>query len=49
MADRSYLDPPNLHEIPGFEPTGEMRCGSAESIRASRLRPAQQAGYKPAA
>ena len=26
-----------------------MRCGSAESIRARRLRSAKQAGYKPAA
>src|SRR5579872_3317325 len=49
MVNRSDRDPPSLNENPSFELLGEMRCGSAESIRARRLRSAQQAGYKPAA
>ena len=49
MVHRSDRDPPSLNVTPSFELLGEMRCGSAESIRARRLRSAQQAGYKPAA
>ena len=49
MANRSDRDPPSLNRVPSFELLGEMRRGSAKSIRARRLPPAKQAGYKPAA
>jgi hypothetical protein len=49
MVNRSDRDPPNLNVLPSFELSGEMRRGSAKSIRARRLRLAKQAGYKPAA
>src|SRR5258708_36218488 len=49
MVNRSDRDPPSLNDRPSFELSGEMRRGSAKSIRARRLRPAKQAGYKPAA
>src|SRR5437016_14217927 len=49
MVNRSDRDPLSLNDPPSYELLGEMRCGSAESIRARRLRSAQQAGYKPAA
>src|SRR5258708_35666025 len=49
MVNRSDRDPPSLNDRPSFELSGEMRRGSANSIRARRLRPAKQAGYKPAA
>src|SRR5579859_7932153 len=49
MVNRSDRDPPNLDSQTSFELYEEMRRGLAESIRARRLRPAKQAGYKPAA
>jgi len=49
MVSRSDRDPQSLNDVPSFELSGEMRRGSAKSIRARRLRPAKQAGYKPAA
>jgi hypothetical protein len=49
MVNRSDRDPPSLNGETSFELFGEMRRGSAKSIRARRLRPAKQAGYKPAA
>jgi len=49
MVNRSDRDPLSLDLRPSFELSGEMRRGSAKSIRARRLRPAKQAGYKPAA
>ena len=49
MVNRSDRDPPSLNDCPSFELSGEMRRGSAKSIRARRLRLAKQAGYKPAA
>ena len=39
MANRSDRDPPSLNGAWGLEPTGEMRRGSADSIRASGHRP----------
>ena len=48
MVNRSDRDPPSLNVNPSFELLEEMRRGSAKSIRARRLRPAKQAGYKPA-
>jgi len=49
MANRSDRDPPSLNEVRGLQPTGEMRRGSADSIRASGHQvPQQQAGYKTA-
>ena len=42
-------DPPSLHDDMGGRPTGEMRRGSADSIRASGHKvPHQKAGYKTA-
>ena len=35
MANRSDRDPPSLHRFPGEKPTGGMRRGSADPIRAS--------------
>ena len=50
MANRLDRDPPSLYIDRDFESFGEMRRGSADSIRASRLCvPATQAGYKTAA
>ena len=49
MANRSDRDPPSLYDLLDFESFGEMRRGSADSIRASRYLPALQAGYKPEA
>jgi len=45
MVNRSDRDPPSLNDGPSFELSGETRCGSAKSIRACRLRLANQAGY----
>jgi transposase len=49
MLNRSDRDPPSLNPCPSFELCQEIRRGPAKSIRARRLRPAKQAGYKPAA
>jgi hypothetical protein len=49
MANRSDRDPPSLYVFPDFESFGEMRRGSADSIRASRYPLHKQAGYKTAA
>jgi hypothetical protein len=49
MVNRSDRDPPSLNSFLSYELLGEMRRGSAESIRARRLQLAKQAGYKPAA
>ena len=39
MANRSDRDPPNLNLVLSVELGRQMRCGSADSIRASRTKP----------
>ena len=41
MANRSDRDPPSLNRPKGKKPSGRMRRGSADSIRASRHQPAR--------
>ena len=49
MAIRSDRDPLNLNPGSSLEFGRQMRCGSADSIRASRRKVLhQQAGYKAA-